>query len=365
MEPAKLIAHSYMDTSQMDTIFESISDGIILVDDAGRITYANSACYDIFHIPDHEIIGKSFQAVFLSQKKNRNFNQFFHSFATQELPSAHGTFSYLLADGEKLCIEVQLSYLESETAQNYLQNGRRRRIQGKNSGKLLIIKDRSIHIHLKQTERDCAFIFSGLIFCITSYLMTWSLIRFTLHIRLSNSIYTLIIEGITFLLFLEIIFMTSFSMKKLGLLPRKDRIQKNIKETALITIVYCAAALLLNVILRMTGHPVKPHFIGGSVEGCTNYLLTAFVQEFLARGVIQTCIKYLVKIKYQKFFSILLTSLLFSLMHMPFGFPFMMVAFVLSMVLGYVYERQKDLWGCFLMHWICGYLTMCLFFYAR
>ena len=70
----------------------------------------------------------------------------------------------------------------------------------------------------------------------------------------------------------------------------------------------------------------------------------------------------LMKIRFQKFFSIFLTSLLFSLMHMPFGFYFMMSAFLLSMALGYVYERHQNLWGCVFLHWCCGYLAMCLYF---
>ena len=56
------------------------------------------------------------------------------------------------------------------------------------------------------------------------------------------------------------------------------------------------------------------------MHGAYIYLFTAFFQEFLARGVIQTSVKSLMKVKYQKQISIFLTSLLFSLMHLPFGF---------------------------------------------
>lgn len=68
------------------------------------------------------------------------------------------------------------------------------------------------------------------------------------------------------------------------------------------------------------------------------------------------------QVKYQKFFSIFLTSLLFSLMHLPFDFPFMAAAFLLSITLGIVYEKQGNIWGCAFLHWSCGYLAMAMFF---
>jgi membrane protease YdiL (CAAX protease family) len=49
-------------------------------------------------------------------------------------------------------------------------------------------------------------------------------------------------------------------------------------------------------------------------------------------------------------------------MHLPFGFYFMAGAFLLSIALGIIFERQRDIWGCTILHWGCGYLAMCLFF---
>ena len=124
----------------------------------------------------------------------------------------------------------------------------------------------------------------------------------------------------------------------------------------------CIVMVMINVILRFSGHPIKPYFIGGSFQGAYTYIFTAILQEFLSRGVIQTSVKALMQVKYQKFFSIFLTSLLFSLMHLPFDFPFMAAAFLLSITLGIVYEKQGNIWGCAFLHWSCGYLAMAMFF---
>ncbi len=338
-----------LNSSQIDTIFDSMSDGVITINQHGTITYTNLSCLKIFKLPEETNLGgASFEHIFLTnQKKNKALLKLYTAIVNGTFEKKETHISYYTPDGEKISLLIQVSTPKSNSNSSEI---------------MLLIKDRSIHSTLRQRDRDCAFIFSGLIICVTLYLMTWSCIRFTLNIHLRTAVYTIMIETIAFFLFLEIIFLTSFSLNDLGLLPNSKTFWKNIKETLFVILIYSILMVILNMLLFITGNNVKNHFIGGSPAGALNYVITAFIQEFLARGVIQNCIKVLVKIKYQKFFCVLLTSLLFSLMHIPFGFIFMMGAFLLSLVLGFIYERQKNLWGCFLLHWSCGYLTMCMFF---
>ena len=339
---------SYLNDTQVNTVFDKMSDGVITINKKGTITYANASCHHIFKLSGkQELTGMSFERIFWGNKKNKAFQNFYESLLNGTLENGETHVTYYTRDGEKISLLIQILT---------------EKINPLSPDIVLLIKDRSVHITLKQRDRDCAFIFSGLIICITLYLMIWSCIRFTLHIHLRTAVYTVMIETIAFFLFLEIMFMTSFSLKDLGLLPNPKTFLKNLKETVIVILVYSLIMVLLNSILFLTGNNVKTRFIGGSPAGAANYLMTSFIQEFLARGVMQNCIKVLVKIKYQKFFCVLLTSMLFSLMHIPFGFIFMIGAFLLSLILGYIYERQKNLWGCFLLHWVCGYLTMCMFF---
>ena len=351
----ELLNQSIMNSraSHGDVILENMSEGIIELDEIGVITYVNDACLQIFsNMKREDLIGKTFEEAFLRNRKNRILKIFYRSLTSKDAETSC-TLTYRTDSGKKIPIEIQLvsSEFSTDVDQSISYDYQ-----------IFLIKDLSIRTALRQHERDCTFIFSGLIICITTYLMAWRFFRFTLHKHLPNSTYTLMIELITFLLFLEIIFMTSFSFGDVGLLPSKKKLLKNIKEILLIGTTACLLLLALKTFLLYAGFPVKQRFIGGSITGASNYLLTAFVQEFLARGVIQTSIQSLVKGRYQKVLGILLTSLLFSLMHMPFGFIFMMSALLLSLALGYIFERHGDLWGCFLLHWVCGYLTMCLFF---
>jgi membrane protease YdiL (CAAX protease family) len=257
--------------------------------------------------------------------------------------------------------DKELSYLSIDVSLIQQENTTLRRREPF-QGMLILIEDVTDSRLLKQHDHDCAYIFAGLICCISLYLATWSLCRFTLHIPLGTKHYTLMIEVITFLLFLEIAFFTSFSLREIGLIPHISRLRQNCIETLSTGVIACVVILLTKVVLNLIGIKIKGYFIGGSLHGAYIYIFTAFAQEFLARGVIQTSVKSLLHIKYQKQLGILLTSLLFSLMHLPFGFYFMAGAFLLSIALGIIFERQRDIWGCTILHWGCGYLAMCLFF---
>jgi len=349
MEIKKL---SPLSSYQNERIFENMSDGIMTISQNGSITYMNSACEQIFGTTFADLENSSFEDAFLGNKKNKAFNKLFLASLRKNVILEKTTVKYE-QNGEIKYLAVDISLIhEKETID----------AEHDFPGMLVLFDDLTSKYRLKQHEHDFAYIFAGLIFCISIYLSVWSLLRFTLKLPLKTSFYTMMIEGMAFILFLEIIFLTSLSLKEIGLIPNFSRIKKNILETFCIALTVCAALLLSKSILTLIGIQIKNYFIGGSAEGAYSYLFTAFIQEFLARGVIQTSVKSLMRVKYQKQFGILLTSLLFALMHLPFGFVFMVGAFSLSIILGYLYERQKDLWGCAFLHWSCGYLAMCLFF---
>lgn len=346
------VDNSVLTSEQKDMIFENMSDGIMTIDKDGNITYYNSACKKIFNI-DTDIIGESFADNFMTNRKNRAFNKFFSNrFDNREI-SERKTLKYI-SDNKVHYFDINVSLVKKEEDIETDDDTF--------NGMLILIEDITDRISLRHHEHDCAYIFAGLIICITIYLTMWCLLKFTLNIYLKTSTYTKIIEGISFILFLEIIFFTRFSLKDIGLIPNFKRWKKNLIETLITGSITCALLLLSKLILSWCGYQIKAYYIGGSTHGAYVYIFTAFIQEFLARGVMQTSVKSIMKVKYQKFFSILLTSMLFSLMHMPFGFYFMIGAFLLSLALSYIYERQQDIWGCAILHWACGYLAMCLFF---
>lgn len=342
-----------LSSEQKERIFENMSDGIMTVNNKGQITYMNSACEHIFSTSINELKDKSFEEYFLNNKKNRAFNKLFLNTINKNAITQKTTVKYQHDDTvQYFTLDISLIQRDDTIPDRY----------DAFPGMIILFDDITEQYQLTQHKHDCAYIFAGLILCISLYLSLWSLLQFTLKQSFKTSFYTLMIEGMAFLLFLEVLFCTSLSLRDVGLIPKRSTLKKNLTETVCLMLSGCLFLVLLKLILTLLGFQIKSRFIGGSFHGAYIYLFTAFVQEFLARGVIQTSVKSLMQVKYQKAFGVLLTSLLFSLMHLPFGFIFMLGAFALSLVLGYLYERHGNLWGCAILHWSCGYLAMCLFF---
>lgn len=337
---------------QKHTIFENMSDGIITVSSEGIISYVNSAASKILELPSDSLLEQSFHDTLLSNKKNKTFNHIFHHCLKRNCSTSREVVSYYIGNIVKY-FRIKITLInqpEDSTPDHIFQ------------GMLVLIEDITDKRNLKQHERDCAMLFAGIVMCITIYLSAWSLLRFTLHVPVRISTYTLMIEGMTLILFLEIVFFTSFSLKDIGIVPSRDKIAAYAKQTFAIAAFAWIVLLISKFILQLIDAPVKSYYIGGSIHGAVSYIFTSFLQEFLARGVIQTSVKTLMRVKYQIPISILLTSMLFALMHLPFGFIFMFGTFILSIALGILYEQQKSIWGCFFLHWSVGYLAMCLFF---
>lgn len=338
-------------TKKGQDIFDNMSDGIITVTADGTIRYVNSAAADILGFSAEALQGQPFADTLLTNRKNRLFNQMLKQCLRKNCSVAKEDVTVHTENGVRfLRIKTTLFHQPDDDDNSRFQ------------GMMLLIEDVTDAHNLKQHERDCALLFAGIVICITVYLSVWSLLQFTLHIPLATSSYTLMIEGMTLILFLEIVFFTSFSLKEIGIIPHRGKILANAKQTFAIAVFAWLVMLVAKLFLYLLGAPVKEHFMGGSLQGAFTYLFTALLQEFLARGVIQTSVKNLMRVRHQIPVSILLTSLLFTLMHLPFGFIFMAGAFFLSVALGILFELQKTIWGCFFLHWSVGYLAMCLFF---
>ncbi|MFZ2727694.1 MAG: CPBP family intramembrane glutamic endopeptidase [Methylococcaceae bacterium] len=79
----------------------------------------------------------------------------------------------------------------------------------------------------------------------------------------------------------------------------------------------------------------------------------AFIQEFITRGLIQT--------SFQRFFndekglkSVLLTSILFGMIHLHFGFSALFITLITGIIFGLFYLRHHNLIGVSLLHWVAG-----------
>lgn len=84
------------------------------------------------------------------------------------------------------------------------------------------------------------------------------------------------------------------------------------------------------------------------------YVLFTPVQEFIARGILQTCIKFSLSSPHRVFWSIILSNLCFAALHAFLSPIFAAAAFVGGLLWGWLYARQGSLVGCSVSHALIG-----------
>ena len=173
------------------------------------------------------------------------------------------------------------------------------------------------------------------------------------------------IEVLSLIMLLFILHHTSLTWKDLGFMP-EDPV-KTVK-TALI-VAACAIALLfaLKGVARLIDpnsfEPDAPFFdIKRFGLRQILYILTAGIQEFLARSVMQGNLKRIIIGKHRGAIAIVLSSVVFAALHIHFGFLFMIGSAILAGLEGILYDKQNNILGVWILHWafgVCGTL-LCL-----
>ena len=85
------------------------------------------------------------------------------------------------------------------------------------------------------------------------------------------------------------------------------------------------------------------------------YPLTAIMQEIIIKGFFQS---YFVAafegLRYKRLFAILLSSLVFAQLHLIFGFAFVALTFLYSILTGFLYEKTRSIVGISIIHFLIG-----------
>ena len=58
--------------------------------------------------------------------------------------------------------------------------------------------------------------------------------------------------------------------------------------------------------------------------------------------------------KYAGLLSIVVSALVFGVLHIAYGFPYMLAASLLLGILGIFYHKQGNIWGLCIIHYVLG-----------
>lgn len=83
------------------------------------------------------------------------------------------------------------------------------------------------------------------------------------------------------------------------------------------------------------------------------YLFHAFLQEFVAKGVSQTALFEFFGEK-KIVLPILISSALFGIIHIHFGWQAVLITFSFGVILGFLFQRHRSIYGITLIHAIMG-----------
>ena len=131
-------------------------------------------------------------------------------------------------------------------------------------------------------------------------------------------------------------------------------------RTGLIVAVGSVALLFIikavaRIIVPTSFRPDRP-FLDVRLFGIPQivYILTAGIQEFLARSVVQGNLMRIIVGKYTAAKAIALSSVIFAALHIHLGFIFMIGAAILAGLEGILYEKQRNIFGVWIVHWVFG-----------
>jgi PAS domain S-box-containing protein len=336
-------------------ILRDVNDGVLALDRYGHIIYMNPQFQAMLGVGE-SVLGCTYAEVFLgdvNDKGNDRFHQFIIDAVYQKDKKHQGTVPYIDASGAKKYMRITSSYLKNAEAND-------------RSGIIMVIDDVTEAEMLRKKKRDSSIVFACVTACVCLYLLLLAVLEF-FKINVPTKALTQVINAMVFIFSCIIYRKTNFTVDDLGLKIR------NKKSTFGLSIAISGGIVALLMLAKFLLLKIAPDFFESGAPfwnwdiglySWISYIFTSVLQEFLARSMIYGSIRKMFDGKYATLGSILLSSLLFGAVHIAHGFIYMTAAMILLGALGGLYEKQRNIWGVAIIHFVLGQAAHCLGFFA-
>ena len=333
-------------------ILRDVDDGVLALDDRGRITYMNPQCRSLLDLKE-SAIGKTYAEVFFDESENENdsFHQLVVDAVCKKEQTHSSSVTFTDKHNRKKYLRITSSFLKNDgTAES--------------GGVVLVISDVTETEILRKKRYNASIVFSCVIACVCLYLLLLATLDF-IGLNVPTKVLTQVINAMVFVFAVIIYKKTDFSFDELGLKIR------NSKETFISSVSISASIVLLLIGAKLLVSRLAPDFFAADapfwnwnigVYSWVSYIFTCIIQEFLARSMIYGSIKKMFDGKNSIIVAILLSSLLFGAVHIAHGFMYMSTAIILLGSLGGLYEKHGNIWGVAIIHYVLGQAACCLGF---
>ena len=326
-------------------ILRDMRDGVLVLDTQGGILYLNEQGKTLLGAAE-DCAGLKYTAAFWGQDmdgRNDGFHQFVLD-AVYDKEHAHsGEAPYTPPGGVERTFRLTSSFLFGEDGAERI-------------GIVVLFSDITEVARLHRQRREASTVFAVLMICVCVYLFLWSLLRY-LDAEPPGWVMNLMIEGISVVMFVIVLKATSFSIRDIGL--RVTNARATFVPDILITLAGCAVLIAGKIVLLRLAPGFFPEgapFWDWSVGTFADviYPLTVILQEFLARGVMQENLRRIFTGRHAAVLSITVSALVFGVLHIAYGLPYMLGASLLLGALGVLYHRQGNIWGLCIIHYVLG-----------
>ncbi len=321
-------------------IARDISDGVLLLDSRGTIQYVNPSANRLLGNPALQE-GVPYATYMASE--NNSANDAFHQYvldSVYEKSSSHsGDVTYTRSDGSVRYFSVKSSFAGSGDS---LQK----------TGVILQFSDVT-DLHLAKIKHDDTI--KVLIGTITMMAVWGYLVAIWERAGepISSTGLTVIIELFGVIATLFALRYTSITMTDFGLGTKN--LKRSVTVDTALTFAVLAVMILVKLLMRQLLperiSPEEPFFHWDAFSPLDLlYIPTVVLQEFLVRGVMQGSLERILPDSYPPSVAIIVSSLVFGSIHIHKGIVFMVGAAFLLCFFGFLYRRQRSIWGLCIPH---------------
>ncbi|MBK1618654.1 hypothetical protein CKO42_09450 [Lamprobacter modestohalophilus] len=323
---------------------ESMRDAVMSIDRKGAIIMLNPAAERLLGIKAEEVLGRSFAETFIDRGDLEGLNDCVLD-AIYDPATPHTAEIQIAGDDSSVLHWVVRTNLLAGEA-------------GEPVGVVASIADVSERVRLLQENLDEVrnrqlfgrfFLYALGVMSIGTIVNNF-IARSIVDVDVYTPAFTWGYLVVQFVPALVIIRLMGLTRQDLGL--STNGLGRSLREGALASFLFAALVAAIALTLHHFGAlPGKP----GQFElwPTLGYLVHSFVQELVARGFLQTTFQRFLDDS-KGFKSVLLTSSLFGLFHLHFGFAAVILTMVSSVVFGLFYLRNPNLAGVTLFHFIAG-----------
>ncbi|MEG0329068.1 MAG: PAS domain-containing protein [Longicatena sp.] len=339
------------DTRINNRILRDMNDGVLVLDTKGIILHVNRIGRDLLGL-NHDPAGERYITLWDDTSHNDAFHQLVLDAVYDKENNQTGVISWNV-NGMKRLFKLTVSFLRDERGDERV-------------GIVVLFHDVTEEEWQKRQRMDGTNLFITMMLSLCAYSYFLSAMR-TFNWNIPTGVITLIGECMLVIAFVLILKNTSFTLKDIGLHI------KNPKATFVPAILITLGGILLLIIVKLVLLRGAPNFFPADTPfwdfnaltvTALYYPLTVFMQEFLVRGAFQENLRRIIPGKHATVLSLLVSSLTFGVVHMHLGFMFAIASAVMLFISGFLYFKQKNIWGLCIIHYFLAETAIILRFIA-